>query len=46
MLAGEVRTAVIDISIPQGHMNPEPITKRWMRGTTWRMVREIIFGIG
>jgi hypothetical protein len=29
-----------------GHMNPEPITKRWLRGTAWRMAREIIFGIG
>lgn len=29
-----------------GHMNPEPITSRWMRGTMWRMVREVIFGIG
>jgi len=29
-----------------GHMNPEPIAKRWMRGNVWRMVREIIFGIG
>jgi hypothetical protein len=29
-----------------GHMNPEPITKRWLRGTVWRMAREIIFGIG
>eukprot|EP00281_Chroomonas_sp_CCMP1168_P033706 CAMPEP_0206244864 /NCGR_PEP_ID=MMETSP0047_2-20121206/18390_1 /ASSEMBLY_ACC=CAM_ASM_000192 /TAXON_ID=195065 /ORGANISM="Chroomonas mesostigmatica_cf, Strain CCMP1168" /LENGTH=430 /DNA_ID=CAMNT_0053670123 /DNA_START=122 /DNA_END=1414 /DNA_ORIENTATION=+ len=29
-----------------GHMNPEPMSKRWMRGTVWRMVREIIFGIG
>ena len=27
-------------------MNPEPITVRWMRGISWRMVREIIFGIG
>jgi hypothetical protein len=29
-----------------GHMNPEPITTRWMRGITWRMTREVIFGIG
>jgi len=29
-----------------GHMNPEPITTRWMRGITWRMAREVIFGIG
>jgi CRP-like cAMP-binding protein len=29
-----------------GHMNPEPITTRWMRGISWRMVREVIFGIG
>lgn len=29
-----------------GHMNPEPITSRWMRGITWRMAREVIFGIG
>eukprot|EP00293_Proteomonas_sulcata_P004059 CAMPEP_0184329470 /NCGR_PEP_ID=MMETSP1049-20130417/144169_1 /TAXON_ID=77928 /ORGANISM="Proteomonas sulcata, Strain CCMP704" /LENGTH=364 /DNA_ID=CAMNT_0026651843 /DNA_START=35 /DNA_END=1129 /DNA_ORIENTATION=+ len=29
-----------------GHMNPEPITSRWMRGTCWRMAREVIFGIG
>ncbi len=29
-----------------GHMNPEPITSRWMRGITWRMCREVIFGIG
>ena len=28
------------------HMNPEPITTRWMRGITWRMAREVIFGIG
>ena len=27
-------------------MNPEPITTRWMRGISWRMVREVIFGIG
>ena len=25
-----------------GHMNPEPITTRWMRGITWRMTREVI----
>ena len=24
-----------------GHMNPEPITTRWMRGITWRMAREV-----
>jgi len=29
-----------------GHMNPEPLAQRWMRGNCWRMVREIIFGIG
>jgi hypothetical protein len=32
--------------VAQGHMNPEPITTRWMRGISWRMVREVIFGIG
>uniref|UniRef100_A0A7S0E1Q6 Cyclic nucleotide-binding domain-containing protein n=1 Tax=Hanusia phi TaxID=3032 RepID=A0A7S0E1Q6_9CRYP len=29
-----------------GHMNPEPITTRWMRGISWRLVREVIFGLG
>lgn len=29
-----------------GHMNPEPLTTRWMRGTIPRGVREIIFGVG
>mmetsp|Transcript_4509 Transcript_4509/g.9000 ORF Transcript_4509/g.9000 Transcript_4509/m.9000 type:complete len:412 (-) Transcript_4509:1167-2402(-) len=29
-----------------GHQNPEPMTKRWIRGLTPRGVREVIFGIG
>ena len=29
-----------------GHMNPEPLHRRWMRGATARMGREVIFGIG
>jgi hypothetical protein len=29
-----------------GHMNPEPMTTRWMRGLLPRGGREIIFGIG
>jgi len=29
-----------------GHMNPEPIQKRWLRGIVPRMLREVIFGVG
>ncbi|TMW63889.1 hypothetical protein Poli38472_014799 [Pythium oligandrum] len=29
-----------------GHMNPEPMTTRWMRGFMPRALREVIFGIG
>eukprot|EP00123_Amoebidium_parasiticum_P017262 comp23775_c0_seq1/m.41217 comp23775_c0_seq1/g.41217 ORF comp23775_c0_seq1/g.41217 comp23775_c0_seq1/m.41217 type:complete len:446 (-) comp23775_c0_seq1:275-1612(-) len=29
-----------------GHMNPEPLWKRWSRGLVPRTVREIIFGLG
>jgi hypothetical protein len=29
-----------------GHMNPEPLHTRWIRGLAPRAVREIIFGIG
>jgi CRP-like cAMP-binding protein len=29
-----------------GHMNPEPLKTRWMRGLIPRGVREIIFGVG
>lgn len=29
-----------------GHMNPEPIATRWMRGLTPRAVREVIFAVG
>lgn len=29
-----------------GHLNPEPMYKRWMRGIVPRAGREIIFGIG
>jgi CRP-like cAMP-binding protein len=29
-----------------GHMNPEPLTTRWMRGLLPRAMREVIFGIG
>ncbi|KAG6951281.1 hypothetical protein JG688_00013790 [Phytophthora aleatoria] len=29
-----------------GHMNPESLSTRWIRGTVPRMVREVIFGVG
>eukprot|EP01094_Clydonella_sp_ATCC50884_P011471 TRINITY_DN2125_c0_g1_i2.p1 TRINITY_DN2125_c0_g1~~TRINITY_DN2125_c0_g1_i2.p1 ORF type:complete len:444 (+),score=137.11 TRINITY_DN2125_c0_g1_i2:89-1420(+) len=29
-----------------GHLNPEPMQRRWMRGVFWRMQREIIFAAG
>lgn len=29
-----------------GHMNPEPLYRRWTRGLMPRTVREVIFGIG
>lgn len=29
-----------------GHMNPEPMAKRWMRGAFPRAGREVIFGLG
>lgn len=29
-----------------GHMNPEPLVTRWMRGFVPRCFREVIFGIG
>ena len=29
-----------------GHLNPEPLTQRWMRGYLPRTVREVIFGVG
>lgn len=29
-----------------GHMNPEPIQRRWIRGLIPRSVREVIFGVG
>lgn len=29
-----------------GHLNPEPLYTRWMRGIVWRAAREVIFGIG
>lgn len=29
-----------------GHMNPESLATRWMRGTAPRMLREVIFGVG
>ncbi|RHY28457.1 hypothetical protein DYB32_005966 [Aphanomyces invadans] len=29
-----------------GHMNPEPLATRWIRGWAPRAVREIIFGVG
>lgn len=29
-----------------GHMNPEPMAKRWMRGAVPRAGREVIFGLG
>lgn len=29
-----------------GHMNPEPMSTRWMRGVVPRCGREIIFGVG
>ena len=29
-----------------GHLNPEPLKVRWIRGITPRAVREVIFGIG
>eukprot|EP00667_Euglena_gracilis_P007849 EG_transcript_7927 len=29
-----------------GHMNPESIQTRWMRGLVPRMLREVIFGVG
>lgn len=29
-----------------GHMNPEPLATRWMRGFVPRCFREVIFGIG
>ncbi|KAJ0395684.1 hypothetical protein P43SY_002477 [Pythium insidiosum] len=29
-----------------GHMNPEPLSTRWMRGFLPRALREVIFGIG
>jgi len=29
-----------------GHMNPEPLYKRWYRGVMPRGVREVIFGLG
>lgn len=29
-----------------GHMNPEPLTTRWIRGFWPRCLREIIFGVG
>jgi hypothetical protein len=29
-----------------GHMNPEPMSRRWMRGLLPRGGREVIFGIG
>jgi len=29
-----------------GHMNPEPMTTRWMRGVLPRAGREVIFGLG
>ena len=29
-----------------GHMNPEPIAQRWMRGLGPRMIREVIFAVG
>jgi hypothetical protein len=29
-----------------GHVNPEPLAKRWIRGISARAVREIIFAIG
>jgi len=29
-----------------GHLNPEPLKRRWMRGVAPRSAREIIFGLG
>uniref|UniRef100_M4BRV9 Cyclic nucleotide-binding domain-containing protein n=1 Tax=Hyaloperonospora arabidopsidis (strain Emoy2) TaxID=559515 RepID=M4BRV9_HYAAE len=29
-----------------GHMNPESLSTRWIRGTAPRMLREVIFGVG
>jgi hypothetical protein len=29
-----------------GHLNPEPLSKRWTRGLAPRMLREVIFAIG
>ncbi|KAF4315374.1 hypothetical protein G195_011102 [Phytophthora kernoviae 00238/432] len=29
-----------------GHMNPESLATRWIRGTAPRMLREVIFGVG
>ena len=29
-----------------GHLNPEPLWRRWTRGIAWRSAREVIFGIG
>lgn len=29
-----------------GHMNSEPLYRRWMRGFAPRAVREVIFGVG
>ncbi|KAG9408070.1 hypothetical protein AC1031_021305 [Aphanomyces cochlioides] len=29
-----------------GHMNPEPLATRWIRGLAPRCVREVIFGVG
>ena len=29
-----------------GHLNPEPLVKRWTRGYLPRMCREVVFGVG
>lgn len=48
VLPGVVMTPVSSIleATNAGHMNPEPMHKRWMRGLPPRAAREVIFGIG
>ncbi|OQR91304.1 hypothetical protein THRCLA_09043 [Thraustotheca clavata] len=48
ILPGIIMTPVSSIleACNAGHMNPEPLHTRWIRGLAPRAIREIIFGVG
>ena len=48
VIPGVVMTPISSVleAANAGHMNPEPLHQRWMRGVLARMGREVIFGIG